>query len=177
MKTLSLFLVLTLVAGAEFQNHPIKPHTDNYTSTQEDTLNSRTSVLGSWKPFAASSASDSFFVTGTGRDTSRVYKFRGFPVTFKFAWNDTSSSGDSVDVDCVLLLSQVASNSLPAFSQFARIESTTVAVETVTYWAPTALRPGGTGPFLPAYMLECYGGADNKKLSAVHGDIDIEYVK
>jgi len=98
-----LLLIAATAVNAQHHRHStaqflVKPHTSNTTTAEQDSIKGGLGLLVGAIDKEPSVKSDSlFYITGTGVDTSFVYRtwpYMGFMITA----NDTSSGGDSVGV-------------------------------------------------------------------------------
>lgn len=158
-----LILVGALFAGSKIKTQAVKPHTSGTTTSEA----------------FSKSATSTWYITGTGVDSSLVNSAASESVTFRFTLNDTSSSGDSAQIKFVILvcdnLSKSNSSGLPTnLSDFVRRDSITVAseVSTMLVYKTSATTDE---PLWPYYWVETTGLGDNKKLSAVSVESSISY--
>lgn len=159
---LSLF-ILMIVAAIRIKTIAVKPHTANTTTPE------------TW----SSSASSTWYITGTNKDTSLVMSLASESITYRFTINDTSASGDSANIKFVILvcdnLSNGTSSGLPSlFSKFVRRDSITVSNENP---AMLVYKTSATTdePLWPYHYVEATGLAANKKLSAVSVEASVSY--
>lgn len=165
---LTLLIPLFLTAAiysqqSAFRTHYVKKHTTNQTTVQKDTLNN-------------ASADTLWRLTGTGKDTSRIYVALSGFISFWFSQDDTSTANDSADVEYKFFATprrQFNPTVFPAFSRFVLIDSVTVSGQSPTEWVYTS--PGSNRPNWENWYMTAEGTADNKVLSAVELLIEVSF--
>ena len=115
------------------------------TTAQPDTLNNRTtngrsvSTTAAQKTFLA--ALRTWYITSTGKDTSRLYKSHPF-MSFKWVGRDTAVGGGSVALKLKVFMSgtnDTTTLGYPQFAEFVLIDSTTITSDsTKTNWVFTS---------------------------------------
>jgi len=131
-----IVLILTIVLFAwslpgrhyEFKIKKISANTSGPTSVQQDTLNGTDSVTGKTIPGNGLESDTLIFITGTGRDTTRVYKSAEF-MTFAVFLDDTSSGGDSVGIDLLIFRASMAGDRIPPYAEFTLEDSLNFATD------------------------------------------------
>jgi hypothetical protein len=161
---LPLFLTAAIYSQqSAFRTHYVKKHTTNQTTVQKDTVNN-------------ASADTLWRLTGTGMDTSRIYKARTGFITFSFLQDDTSAANDSADVEYKIYAAaqrQFNPTVFPAFSKFVLQDSVTISGQTAQDWVYTST--GTNRPNVENFYITAEGTADNKTLSAVELLIEVSF--
>lgn len=132
-KLIILFVfVLTsyLFSQIAFNTHYVKKHAANRTTTQMDTLNFLTTfgarLTGGTSVQHGLKADTTWYLTSTGKDTSRVYRLKSGSITFHPVLDDTSTADDSAGVRMKIYVAprRQFDTGIPAFSTFVLADST-----------------------------------------------------